>query len=38
MAGSLAFIIELVAIRSGKKFRALFVGSSVFLIGKHLVN
>uniref|UniRef100_A0A0E0E9X7 Aluminum-activated malate transporter n=1 Tax=Oryza meridionalis TaxID=40149 RepID=A0A0E0E9X7_9ORYZ len=33
LAGSLAFIIELVAVRSGKVFRALFVGSSVFLIG-----
>ncbi|KAL5223666.1 hypothetical protein ABZP36_010305 [Zizania latifolia] len=33
LAGSLAFIIELVAARSGKVFRALFVGSSVFLIG-----
>ncbi|KAL6906354.1 hypothetical protein ACP4OV_003955 [Aristida adscensionis] len=33
IAGSLAFIIELVAVKSGKVFRALFVGSSVFLIG-----
>ncbi|XP_006662090.1 aluminum-activated malate transporter 12 [Oryza brachyantha] len=33
LAGSLAFIIEIVAVRSGKVFRALFVGSSVFLIG-----
>ncbi|XP_062229505.1 aluminum-activated malate transporter 12-like [Phragmites australis] len=33
MAGSLAFLIELVAARSGKVFRAFFVGASVFLIG-----
>lgn len=33
MAASLAFIIELVAVRSGKIFRGVFIGSSVFLIG-----
>ncbi|KAL6873491.1 hypothetical protein ACP4OV_013573 [Aristida adscensionis] len=33
IAGSLAFLIELVAVRSGKDFRAFFVGASVFLIG-----
>jgi Aluminium activated malate transporter len=32
-AGSLAFIIEVVAEKSGKTFYALFVGSSVFIIG-----
>ncbi|KAL6603122.1 hypothetical protein ACP70R_043483 [Stipagrostis hirtigluma subsp. patula] len=33
LAGSLAFLIELVAVRSGKDFRAFFVGASVFVIG-----
>ncbi|GJM97735.1 hypothetical protein PR202_ga14684 [Eleusine coracana subsp. coracana] len=33
MAGSLAFLIELVAVKSGKVFRAFFVASAVFLIG-----
>ncbi|KAM3409240.1 hypothetical protein ACQJBY_001914 [Aegilops geniculata] len=33
IAASLAFIIELVAVRSGKVFRGFFVASSVFLIG-----
>ncbi|KAM0884102.1 hypothetical protein ACQ4PT_031226 [Festuca glaucescens] len=33
VAASLAFIIELVAVRSGKVFRGFFVASSVFLIG-----
>ncbi|KAL6642652.1 hypothetical protein ACP70R_020833 [Stipagrostis hirtigluma subsp. patula] len=33
MAGSLAFLIEIVAVRSGRVFRAFFVGFSVFLIG-----
>ncbi|KAJ4784862.1 aluminum activated malate transporter family protein [Rhynchospora pubera] len=32
-AGSLAFLIEIVAETSGKTFRAIFVGSSVFIIG-----
>jgi hypothetical protein len=34
IAGSLAFLIEIVAVRSGKMFRGFFVGSAVFLIGK----
>ncbi|KAM0854327.1 hypothetical protein ACQ4PT_050485 [Festuca glaucescens] len=33
VAASLAFIIELVAVKSGKVFRGFFVASSVFLIG-----
>jgi hypothetical protein len=33
IAGSLAFLIEIVAVRSGKMFRGFFVGSAVFLIG-----
>ncbi|XP_062232692.1 aluminum-activated malate transporter 12-like isoform X2 [Phragmites australis] len=33
LASSLAFLIELVAVRSGKVFHAFFVGASVFLIG-----
>ncbi|KAJ4773765.1 aluminum activated malate transporter family protein [Rhynchospora pubera] len=32
-AGSLAFLIEVVAEKSGKTFRAVFVGLSVFIIG-----
>ncbi|TVU08451.1 hypothetical protein EJB05_41856, partial [Eragrostis curvula] len=33
LAGSLAFLIELVAVRSGRVFRACFVGAAVFVIG-----
>ncbi|GJM97738.1 hypothetical protein PR202_ga14688 [Eleusine coracana subsp. coracana] len=33
VAGSLAFLIELVAVKSGKVFRGFFVASAVFLIG-----
>lgn len=33
LAGSLAFFIEGVANRSGRVFRACFIGAAVFLIG-----
>ncbi|GMJ00261.1 aluminum-activated, malate transporter 12, quick-activating anion channel 1 [Hibiscus trionum] len=33
LAGSLAFLIEFIATKSGKVFRAVFIGSAVFLIG-----
>ncbi|XP_059644694.1 aluminum-activated malate transporter 12 [Cornus florida] len=33
LAGSLAFLMEYVANRSGRVFRAVFIGSAVFLIG-----
>ncbi|GMJ06050.1 aluminum-activated, malate transporter 12, quick-activating anion channel 1 [Hibiscus trionum] len=33
LAGSLAFFIEFIATRSGKVFRAVFIGVAVFLIG-----
>ncbi|XWS49237.1 hypothetical protein CRYUN_Cryun13aG0146800 [Craigia yunnanensis] len=33
LAGSLAFFIEFIATKSGKVFRAVFIGAAVFLIG-----
>ncbi|MBA0835036.1 hypothetical protein Goarm_007346 [Gossypium armourianum] len=33
LAGSLAFLIEFIATKSGKVFRAVFIGAAVFLIG-----
>ncbi|XVE57473.1 hypothetical protein DITRI_Ditri04bG0093300 [Diplodiscus trichospermus] len=33
LAGSLAFLIEFIATKSGKVFRAVFIGVAVFLIG-----
>ncbi|CAI9095419.1 OLC1v1031372C1 [Oldenlandia corymbosa var. corymbosa] len=33
LAGSLAFLIEYIATTSGKTFKAIFIGSAVFLIG-----
>ncbi|MBA0621516.1 hypothetical protein Godav_007130 [Gossypium davidsonii] len=33
LAGSLAFLIEFIATKSGKAFRAVFIGAAVFLIG-----
>lgn len=35
LAGSLAFFIEGVANRTGKVFRACFIGAAVFLIGNN---
>ncbi|KAE8657258.1 Aluminum-activated malate transporter 12 [Hibiscus syriacus] len=33
LAGSLAFLIEFIANKSGKVFRAVFIGTAVFLVG-----
>ncbi|XWS49588.1 hypothetical protein CRYUN_Cryun12cG0015800 [Craigia yunnanensis] len=33
LAGSLVFVIEFIATKSGKVFRAVFIGAAVFLIG-----
>lgn len=35
-AASLAFFIEIVAQKSGKEFHAIFIGISVFLVGKKI--
>ncbi|MFS7997115.1 putative aluminum-activated malate transporter [Helianthus anomalus] len=37
LAGSLAFLFEFIARESGKVFYAVFIGTSVFLVGKQIV-
>lgn len=38
LAGSLAFLFEFIARESGKVFYAIFIGASVFFIGKQGVK
>lgn len=38
LAGSLAFLIEYVATKTGHVFRAIFIGAALFFIGKIHLN